>query len=334
VLLTRPALLAATVRGSIDVPALAFTLFALTAVLKRRFVLALVLLGLAGLLRPEAWLLAFAVAVWWRRPAGFALALAAPVLWCTADLLATGDPLHSLTGTRALAEELNRPRSAPLAPLLVPRLISAVIGLPVLLAGAAALVALSAKPSRRFQTMLVALLLTLATFVAIGAAGLPLLARYLLPPAALLAILAAGVATTRGPALPRIAAVACLILAVPGTVTGVRDAARDSRERRALQADLHTLTRLPAFTNALERCPPLAAVTYRHVPVIAYFAHLPAAAIRPTPDSDLIVLPRSARAAESLQAAADSAPLLLQPPPDFRLAAQTGDWALAVRDGC
>jgi hypothetical protein len=170
--------------------------------------------------------------------------------------------------------------------------------------------------------------------VAIGAAGLPLLARYLLPPAALLAVLAAGVVATPTPKLLRAAAALCLLAALPATISGIADAARDSSERRALQADLRALTREPAFARALERCPPLSAVTYRHVPIIAYASHLPAAAIRPEPDSDLLVLPRSARAAESLQSTADSAPLLLQPPPDFRLSAQTEDWALAVRDAC
>ncbi len=34
---------------------------------------------------------------------------AAPALWVLFDLLLTGDPLHSLTGTQALAEELGPP---------------------------------------------------------------------------------------------------------------------------------------------------------------------------------------------------------------------------------
>ena len=37
-------------------------------------------------------------------------ALAAPLLWMAFDLVATGDPLHSLHGTQALAEQLERPR--------------------------------------------------------------------------------------------------------------------------------------------------------------------------------------------------------------------------------
>ena len=173
-------------------------------------------------MRPEAWLLSVAVAAWWlwserpRRPlAVVALALAAPIVWCAVDLLATGDPLFSLFGTRALAEELGRTSGAARAPLLVPRLITSVIGLPLMLAGAVALLALSERPSPRFKATLAVLLLALATFVVIGAAGLPLLARYLLPAAALLAILGAGVVATGSSPWLRAAAVACLLVAVP-----------------------------------------------------------------------------------------------------------------------
>ena len=77
----------------------------------------LVLLGLAGLLRPEAWLLAGAYWLYLlpaldRRRDGSrsaALVAAAPVLWALSDLVVTGEPLHSLTSTRDTAETLGRP---------------------------------------------------------------------------------------------------------------------------------------------------------------------------------------------------------------------------------
>ena len=333
VIVTRPALVAGALRGSIDIPALALTLFALDALLRRRWTTTLILLAVAGLLRPEAWLLSVVVAAWWlwserpAKPAGVvALALAAPLVWCGADLLVTGDPLFSLTGTRTLAEELGRTTGASHAPLLVPRLLESVIGLTVLLAGALALLALSERPSKHFKATLAVLVLALATFVVIGAAGLPLLARYLLPAAAVLAILGAGVAVTPSPLVLRILTIACLVAALPATITGLDDAVGDSRERRALQADLRALA--PHLRDA---CRPLSAVTYRHVPIIAYAAGIAPAAIHPRPDGASIVLPRSARAAESLQSASDDTPLLLSVPPGFRLTAQTRDWALAQR---
>ena len=70
----------------------------------------LVLLGLAGLLRPEAWL--YAGAYWlWLFPARdwpdrlklLALAAAAPVIWALSDLVITGDLLWSFHGTHDLA---------------------------------------------------------------------------------------------------------------------------------------------------------------------------------------------------------------------------------------
>jgi hypothetical protein len=327
-LLTRPALLAGALRGSIDIPALALTLLALDALLRRRFTAALVLLGVAGLLRPEAWLLWFAVAAWcvWReggRGQVVALALAAPAVWCAADLIVTGDPLFSLAGTRSLSEELGRASGASNAPLLVPRLITTVVGLPVLLAGGVALIALSEKPSPRFKATLAVLGVALATFVVIGAAGLPLLARYLLPAAALLAILGAGVAATPQPHLLRGVAIACLLAAVPATFTALRDALDDSRARRSVQADLRTL-------DLAGGCSPLSAVTYRQVPLIAYATGRRPGSIAPTPQGAAIVLPRSARAVESLQSASDEAPLLLAPPPGYRISAQSRDWALAT----
>ena len=48
--------------------------------------------------------------MWRRSPALLAAAFAAPVLWCLVDLVFTGDPLRSLTGTSELAEELGRER--------------------------------------------------------------------------------------------------------------------------------------------------------------------------------------------------------------------------------
>ena len=80
-------------------------------------------------------------------------------------------------------------------------------------------------------------------------------------------------------------------------------------------------------------CFGLSVVTYRHVPLVAYALDRPPETIAPEPTADAIVLPRSARAAESLQSASDTAALLLAPPPGYDLRAQSRDWALAVRRG-
>ena len=81
---------------------------------------------------------------------------------------------------------------------------------------------------------------------------------------------------------------------------GLRARCVDSRDRRAVQADLRTLDLSGA-------CPPLSAVTYRQVPLVAY-ATGPGRrrGSSPTPGRGAaIVIPRSARAVESLQSASD-----------------------------
>ena len=208
--------------------------------------------------------------------------------------------------------------------MLVPRLLKSTIGVPLMLAAAFALLALSERPSPTFKATLAVLLLALATFVVIGAAGLPLLARYLLPAGAVLVILGAGVAATSPRRGLRIATIACVAIAIPGSVKGIAEAVDDSRTRRALQTDLRTLA--PALHAA---CAPASVTTYRQVPVTAYATGLPTAAILPRPDGATIVLPLTARAAESLQSAGDNAPLLLAPPDGYALGARSRDWVLA-----
>ena len=74
--------------------------------------------SLAGLLRPEAWVLAGLSWLWaWRRATAAArLLLAAgrrrgrPLIWALVDLVVTGDPLHSLHATSELADDLGRVR--------------------------------------------------------------------------------------------------------------------------------------------------------------------------------------------------------------------------------
>src|SRR3954462_3963945 len=120
VVLTRPVLDRDVLLAYQDVPFAALIVGAvlLEAQWRRRGVPVLVLLALAGLMRPEAWVLAGLYGIWmWpsvtprERVRLVALAALAPVAWALVDLIVTGDPLHSLHGTAALADEVNRRRS-------------------------------------------------------------------------------------------------------------------------------------------------------------------------------------------------------------------------------
>lgn len=183
------------------------------------------LLFVAGLLRPEAWAFGLlfvalrvlrdglglgaaggagvgaaggagkGLAAAGRLQAGPTLVvLAAPLLWFIADLLLTGSPFHSLTGTQALAEELGRPTGLARAPEELAVLLSDLARPPVAAAGLLGLgLAVWLRGWRRLLHPLVIFGAGCAGFLLVGALGLPLLQRYLLLPAVLVCVFA-GVA--------------------------------------------------------------------------------------------------------------------------------------------
>jgi hypothetical protein len=228
-LLTRPLLVLEAGQAVIDIPFLAFVLAAMTAEARnpRTGYAVPVLLGLAGLLRPEAWLLAVAWAAWARRPSA-AIALAAPLLWIAFDLAATGDPLHSLHGTQALAAELERPRELETALRTTPNYLRAALTEPVIWLGlAGCALAITRLQERTILPAAVAGLGLLA-FLVLGATGLPLLSRYLLLPAAMLALWCAVAAlgfTVAGGTVWRIAAAVSLAVLALG-LPALRDELR------------------------------------------------------------------------------------------------------------
>ena len=94
--------------GSAEPVLIALTLGAVDRHMAERRDWALVLVGLAGLIRPEAWVLLglYGVYVWLREPALRPLAVAAvvlaPALWLGLDWIGSGNPLHaSSTATSA-----------------------------------------------------------------------------------------------------------------------------------------------------------------------------------------------------------------------------------------
>jgi hypothetical protein len=109
------ALLLYAVRAYVDVPFLAIVFWAgaLEVARPRRGLPVMALLALAGLLRPEAWVLIALYWLWcggWRSITLTALAAVAPLVWAGIDAAVTGDPLHSLHATSSLAETLGRER--------------------------------------------------------------------------------------------------------------------------------------------------------------------------------------------------------------------------------
>lgn len=195
IVLTREPVLSYGIRAYVDLPYVCLLLGALLVETRRRRAgaPALALLALAGLLRPEAWLFAVAYGWWlWRggvlKPGHVALVVAAPVLWALSDLLVTGNPLHSLTGTRETAADLGRVTGIQHVPELLPRRLGEILREPVLVGAAGG--GLLALRRLRDRALLGAAagVIAVAAFCVLAAAGLSILTRYLLLPATILAL--------------------------------------------------------------------------------------------------------------------------------------------------
>jgi hypothetical protein len=203
IVLTREPVFSYGVRAYVDIPYICLLLGALLIETKRprAGTAPLVLIALAGLLRPEAWLFAFAYIIWLHRggalkPVHVALLAAAPFLWSLSDLLITGNPLHSLTGTRDTAADLGRVTGLQHVPTTLPRRLGEILREPVLLGAAiGGVLALWRLRGRRGVVLGAAAgVLAVVAFCVLATAGLSILTRYLLLPATILAIFAgAGV---------------------------------------------------------------------------------------------------------------------------------------------
>ncbi len=190
------ALLLYAARAYVDIPflALVFWAAALEAQHPRRGARVMVLLALAGLLRPEAWVLAGLYWMWCARRPGWkpgllALALAGPVMWSLVDASVTGDPLHSLHATSDLAGELGRERGLGAIPGALVSYLADTLRPPVLLAALGGVVIAWRRRAGRSLHVPAALLgVGLLTFIATGVAGLSVLPRYLTVPAVTLTL--------------------------------------------------------------------------------------------------------------------------------------------------
>lgn len=299
IVLTRRPILDFGARGYVDVPYLVLVLSAALVESRRprAGVPVLVLLGIAGLIRPEAWLFAIAYALWLRDVRLLALAFAAPVLWCLADLALTGDPLHSLTGTRGNAEVLQRTTGLGAVPGTVPRRIGEVVREPVLLGalggGVMSLLWLRDRRGIRVGTALG--VVSLVAFCVLAAAGLPILGRYLLLPSVVLVVF--GAAGALGwLALPRddprrrpwqawaALTVLALVVFAPGQADRIRGERRALARQAQIQADLGDLVRAGTLARTAP-CRPLAVPNRRPVPLLALWLDVPPASIGAAQDA-------------------------------------------------
>jgi hypothetical protein len=277
-------------RAYVDAPFLALVVWAavLVAQERRGWAAPLALLVLAGLLRPEAWVLGVLYWLWAgpRRPALAAAALLAPVLWALVDLAATGDPLHSFNATTELADDLGREQGLAAVPGSFVSFISATVRPPVaLLALVGLALALWRLGWARTRVPLALLGAGIATFAGTGLLGLSILPRYLTVPAVAMCVLA-GYALAGFTTLPRQdplrrrwagASAAATVAGAAALVVLAPSLSRVSDEVSFIRSSHDRLVALlddPRVRAGME-CGPLTFPNYRLVPDARWHLDLP-----------------------------------------------------------
>ncbi|HEY2600093.1 MAG TPA: hypothetical protein VGI67_00960 [Thermoleophilaceae bacterium] len=248
----------------------------------------LIVLALAGLMRPDAWLLSLLyVAYLWKdleprkRAQLTALALAAPILWIAQDWIITGQPLHSLHGTKTLAGEVNRRRPALSIPkrtawyykllLLWPLALGVPIGL-----------AFAWFHARRRFALLVATAAALTLWiVATSIIGLSLIQRYLVTPGALLAVVyGVGVfgwmrlrpdQSRRAWQVAGIVALAASIAYIPAQAKKLKSIKHTMRSEARNYADLKLVGNSAVVRAKFQQCGSISTIGHKAMPDLRYW---------------------------------------------------------------
>ncbi len=275
--------------GYMDLPAVALVVWAAVLAVRRpaRGAAVLVLLALAGLVRPEAWLLAGAYWLWlaWadrgRALRLLPLAIAGPVLWIVWDAATSGTflgSIHTAAGTPLGPSSGGHGLGA--APRAVGRFVGGFVRPPEAIAGAAG-VAVALWRVRERPLVLVplgVLVLNVLGFLWAARSGGALEQRYLFPAAVMLLLFAAYFALGWVEDVPlraawRVAGVVCLVAFVAYSPVDV-DRLADLRSR-VQAADVSYSALRDAVRPEAGACRELHVPDARLRPFVAYWAGLP-----------------------------------------------------------
>ena len=287
VLVTRPVIERDALLGYQDLPFAALVVGAvlLEAKRPRRGLSVLAVLAVAGLIRPEAWVLSglYFLYLWRdalprRRVLFAALAASAPVIWALTDLIVTGDPLHSMHGTAALAEENERRRHLSEVPRWSVQYVAYTVREPLLIGVPVGL--FFAWRYRRKEALLPLAVAAamLAVFAAGPIFGLPLIGRYVRTPATLL-MLFYGLAVVGWMLLPRgrtrniwtAVGVFCALLSVaflPRHYTLLEGLDLRFERDGALYGGIYDVAKDARVKRAFAACQPLSVADHRPVPYL------------------------------------------------------------------
>jgi hypothetical protein len=317
IFLTRVPVLSYGVRAYVDLPYLLLVLSALLVESRRRRAgggpagaPVLMLLALAGLLRPEAW--AFSGLYWlylmgltptWayrsiterslhtraladpkphvRRETVWLtlLAAAAPLVWVLSDLAVTGNPLWSLTNTQHTASTLDRVTGIVNVPEYIPRRIGEILRPPVLVGAALGGVLSLLWLRERALVGALAGALAVVVFAAFAAVGLPINTRYAFLASAILCVFCgAGVFgwthLARGDRRRRwwMAGAALVLVALLAYVPSQYTAAHDQLGELARENRIEDDLLALVHNHAINlRCGPVGVPNHAPVPLLALY---------------------------------------------------------------
>ena len=254
----------------------------------RRGAAVLAVLAVAGLVRPEAWVLSGLYVLWlWpsrtgrERAATVALAAVAPVIWAASDWLVTGDALHSLHGTADLAVANDRRRTIGEVPYWTAQYFGYALREPLVL-GVPIGLAFAFFHARRRALLPLAVVAAMVAVFAVGPLfGLPLIRRYIGTPAVLLTLFY-GLAVCGWTLLPpgrarrgwMVAGLVAVLLSVAYLPWHARELDRvDSRMDRdgVLYGDLQRAMQAAPVVAAFAACPDLTAGDHRPMPYARFW---------------------------------------------------------------
>jgi len=355
--LTRDTVLFHAGLAYLDIPYAALVVGAVAMELRerRRGVPVLLLLAAAGLLRPDAWLLALGYVAYLgqeettqRRVTLLVLALSAPVAWALADLVVTGDPLYSFVTAQEGTRLLGRPAGAERFVLEGPRSLGQALRPAIAGAAAAGVVLSLVLLRRRVLILCAAVAVLLASSGLLAAGGTPIGARYMLPTIALLSVAAAGallgwrgLRPGRGRSVWMAVAVAltsATVVLAPSQFRRLRSAHAQVASERTLRNELR---RLLAQSPLSPRCGPVTAASPAIIPLIGLATDVPYAAIRTGPELRTSGAGYFVEGSERAQEEIFSRPLpsgrrtfalpLLTRPPGVRLLSESENWRVLAR---
>jgi hypothetical protein len=356
VTLTRPVLERDALLGYQDT---AFALLIVGAVLlearqRRRGWPVLALLVVAGLMRPEAWVLGGLYVLWtWPaldnrgRLALSALTAAAPLLWAGLDWYVTGDPLHSLHGTADLAEAVDRRREPEQAPYWTLQYFGYTLREPIVAGFPIGLFFAWRYRKRQALLPLAAVAAMVAVFMVGPVFGLPLIGRYVRTPSVLLTLFY-GLAVFGWMLLEpgrerRIwmyvggLTAALSIAFIPWHADMLGDMRRNLDQRERVYADLRDAGRAPAVQRAVEACGSrISAADHRPMPHLRWWLDTPPfSASTPeagaSPLQRVLLAPRDVR---PLRRFYDEEYPRIQPPADFRPVYRNRSWRVFAAPEC